>query len=41
MSNENININKLLKESRETLLNPKDYFSSMPLSGGFAEPWGG
>ena len=38
MSNENINISKLLKESRETLLNPKDYFSSMPLTGGFAEP---
>jgi hypothetical protein len=38
MSNENINISKLLKESRETLLNPKDYFSSIPLTGGFAEP---
>ena len=38
MSNESININKILKESRETLLNPKGYFESMPLTGGFTEP---
>ncbi len=38
MSIENIDINRLLKETRETLLNPKEYFASMPLTGGFAEP---
>lgn len=38
MSNESINVNKILKDSRETLLNPKGYFASMPLTGGFAEP---
>ena len=38
MSNGNIDINRLIKESRETLLNPKDYFSSLPLTGGFMEP---
>ena len=38
MSNGNIDINRLIKESRETLLNPKDYFSSLPLTGGFTEP---
>jgi hypothetical protein len=38
MSNENIDIQKLFRESRETLLNPKSYFPSMPLSGGHAEP---
>jgi hypothetical protein len=38
MSNESINVNKLLSDSKETLLNPKGYFASMPLTGGFAEP---
>jgi hypothetical protein len=38
MSNESINFNKILKDSRETLLNPKEYFESMPLTGGFTEP---
>ena len=38
MANENIDFNKILKDSRETLLNPKEYFTSMPLSGGLAEP---
>jgi len=38
MSNESIDINKIIKETRETLSNPKDYFSTMPLEGGFAEP---
>ena len=38
MSNESINVNKILKDSRETLLNPKGYFESMPLSGGLTEP---
>jgi hypothetical protein len=38
MSNESINFNKILKDSQETLLNPKAYFESMPLTGGFTEP---
>jgi hypothetical protein len=38
MSNESINFNKILKDSRETLLNPKEYFASMSLTGGFVEP---
>jgi len=38
MSNESINLNKILKDSRETLLNPKGYFASMPLAGGLTEP---
>lgn len=37
MSNESINFNKILKDSKETLLNPKGYFESMPLSGGITE----
>jgi hypothetical protein len=38
MSNENINLNRILNDSKETLLNPKGYFESMPLSGGLTEP---
>lgn len=38
MSNESIDIQKIINETRETLTNPKEYFSSMPLDGGFAEP---
>jgi len=38
MTNESINFNKILKDSRETLLNPKGYFESMSLTGGLAEP---
>ncbi|MCK5137422.1 MAG: YIP1 family protein [Bacteroidales bacterium] len=38
MSNKTFDFKKLLKESQETLLNPKDYFSSMSLSGGMTEP---
>lgn len=38
MSNESIDLNKILKDSRETLLNPKGYFASMQLTGGFTEP---
>jgi hypothetical protein len=38
MANESIDLNKILKDTRETLLNPKEYFESMPLSGGLAEP---
>jgi len=38
MSNESIDFKKILNDSRETLLNPKGYFASMPLAGGLAEP---
>jgi hypothetical protein len=38
MSNVNIDIKKILADSKETLLNPKGYFSSLPLTGGFTEP---
>jgi hypothetical protein len=38
MSNEKVDLNKILKDSKETLLNPKSYFSSMSLTGGFVEP---
>lgn len=38
MSNETINLNRILNDSKETLLNPKGYFESMPLSGGLTEP---
>ena len=38
MSNDNINIQKIISETRETLQNPKEYFFSMPLSGGFVDP---
>jgi len=38
MSNESIDFKKILNDSKETLLNPKGYFSSMPLTGGLTEP---
>ncbi len=38
MSNETIDLQKIFRETTETLLNPKEYFSSMPLEGGYAEP---
>ncbi len=38
MSNESIDLKKILNDSRETLLNPKGYFASMSLSGGLTEP---
>jgi len=38
MNIEKIDLNKILNETRETLLNPKDYFSNMPLEAGFTEP---
>lgn len=38
MNNKTFDFNKLSKESQETLLNPKEYFSTLPLSGGFTEP---
>jgi hypothetical protein len=31
-------LNAFIKESKETLLNPKAYFSTMPITGGMAEP---
>jgi hypothetical protein len=38
MSNGTFDFNLFLQESKETLLNPKSYFSTMKTSGGFAEP---
>ena len=38
MNDLNLNLQKILRESTETLLNPKEYFSSMSLQGGYVEP---
>lgn len=38
MSNGTFDFNQLLKESKETLLNPKSYFSTLKTSGGITEP---
>jgi hypothetical protein len=38
MSNETFDFNAFIAESKETLLNPKSYFSTMKTSGGIAEP---
>ena len=38
MNNITFDFNLFLKESKETLLNPKSYFSTMPVSGGITEP---
>jgi len=38
MSNGTFDFNLFLQESKETLLNPKSYFSSLKTSGGIAEP---
>jgi hypothetical protein len=38
MNDTSVDLHKILFETRETLLNPKEYFASMPLKGGFAEP---
>jgi hypothetical protein len=38
MSNGTFDFNAFISESKETLLNPKSYFSSMKTSGGFTEP---
>jgi hypothetical protein len=38
MSNGTFDFNLFLQESKETLLNPKSYFSTMKTSGGLAEP---
>jgi hypothetical protein len=38
MSNGTFDFNLFLQESKETLLNPKSYFSAMKTAGGIAEP---
>lgn len=38
MSNGTFDFNLFLKESKETLLNPKSYFSKMKIAGGITEP---
>jgi hypothetical protein len=38
MDKQPIDIKKIIRDSRETLLNPKSYFSTLPLAGGFVEP---
>lgn len=38
MSNGTFDFNLFIQDSKNTLLNPKSYFSSMPTSGGIAEP---
>ncbi len=38
MSNENIDLRKIARESVETLMNPREYFTTISLTGGFAEP---
>lgn len=38
MSNENFNFSKFLQDSQNALFKPKEYFASMPTSGGFVEP---
>jgi hypothetical protein len=38
MSNLTLDFNLFLKDSKNTLLNPKSYFSNLKLSGGMAEP---
>jgi hypothetical protein len=38
MDNGTFDFNLFVKESKETLLNPKSYFSTMKISGGITEP---
>lgn len=38
MSNETFDFNAFIQESKEILVNPKSYFSTMKTSGGLAEP---
>lgn len=38
MNDLNIDLQKILWETRETLLNPKEYFANMTLEGGIIEP---
>ncbi len=38
MSNEGFNFSKFIADSKNSLMNPKDYFASMSITGGFVEP---
>lgn len=38
MSNGTFDFNEFIKESKDTLVNPKSYFSTMKISGGMSEP---
>ncbi len=38
MANEAFNLNRLYQDSRKALLQPKAYFSTMPVEGGLGEP---
>lgn len=38
MSNGTFDLNVFIKDSKEVLVNPKSYFSTMPTTGGIAEP---
>ena len=38
MNDLKLDLQKIFRETTETLLNPKEYFSSMSLEGGYAEP---
>jgi hypothetical protein len=38
MSNETFDINSFVSETKEVLINPKDYFATLKLQGGFTEP---
>lgn len=38
MSEQGFNFSKFIDDSKNALINPKDYFASMPVSGGFGEP---
>lgn len=38
MSNGTFDFNELIKESKEVLVNPKSYFSTMKITGGMTEP---
>jgi hypothetical protein len=38
MNNGTFDLNAFIKESKEVLMNPKSYFSTMPTSGGMTEP---
>jgi len=38
MSNEGFNFSKFIADSKNSLMNPKDYFASLSITGGFVEP---
>jgi hypothetical protein len=38
MSNGTFDVNSFIKESKDVLVNPKSYFSTMPTSGGMTDP---